>query len=85
MASLTIAAALLLLLPAAGRFLVVADPLPPSADAIVVLAGPRAPARRGRGAVSERSRAARGRDARAAAVGEIAPAAPASRCPRAML
>jgi uncharacterized SAM-binding protein YcdF (DUF218 family) len=42
-ASLTIAAALLLLLPAAGRFLVVADPLPPSADAIVVLAGsPRA-------------------------------------------
>jgi uncharacterized SAM-binding protein YcdF (DUF218 family) len=32
-------AVLVLLAPAAGRFLVVADPLPPSADAIVILAG----------------------------------------------
>jgi uncharacterized SAM-binding protein YcdF (DUF218 family) len=32
-------AALTFLAPAAGRFLVIADPLPPSADAIVILAG----------------------------------------------
>jgi uncharacterized SAM-binding protein YcdF (DUF218 family) len=42
-AALAIVAAAVLLLPAAGRFLVVTDPLPPTADAIVVLAGsPRA-------------------------------------------
>lgn len=37
--ALAIAAAALLLLPEAGRVLVVSDPLPASADAIVVLAG----------------------------------------------